>query len=678
MFSPQRKVNCDTSRAAAPRTSWPQSSGLCLGHALPAGPDLSQQQVLSSGSSAGLLEQEAEQNAAELTGTSAAPASGGAPAPQFSMPSVREALRSGGQPLSPAVRARLEPRFGHDFSRVRVHTDAGAAESAQAIDALAYTVGGDIVFRAGQYRPDSGAGMRILAHELTHVVQQGAAPTGPASVAPVARVSHAVAGASIQRAPAEPATASPGPAAAATAVAATPPQTRLPFKGKVPGDRGGWDATAILDASKIDPASTIGKAIAAGPDSVLPINKQLGDQVEQALSAQGISTLLEVMLALAWRETRRVSVAIIRYEATYGDLLEIAGLAEIMSKKCAEKIAQFKVWARAVDKGDSLAAYQARSAPAVQWDKAYEPGKKGDKEAGAIYSEAAAGLSGGGVKATTEGGRWRSGEKFAPTGPAGAAHAAAPEISFNTLKKIYPELRKDVEADSKKEDQARKYLRNLNQAFKIMKIDTVEAQANYLAHATEESGQFRAFTESQASSHKPGGEPAQHWVDDPHAVTLDPKALPGGEANPHGEHEFIGRGPVQVTNRETYVQVIAMLETMADQYAKEGDGGNLQACEYAALAREAANAVKSDPKQAANPDYAFLVSAALMKFRRADVGVSWSRPTPDKSWAGKGPEAGWVAGGDLAAGSPQAKALAKKTEAFGRIYPILIEEAKSP
>lgn len=87
-------------------------------------------------------------------------------------PIVHEVLRSPGQPLDAATRAFFEPRFGHDFSRVRVHTDAKAAESARAVNALAYTVGRDVVFGTGQYMPKTVAGHSLLAHELTHVVQQ--------------------------------------------------------------------------------------------------------------------------------------------------------------------------------------------------------------------------------------------------------------------------------------------------------------------------------------------------------------------------------------------------------------------------------------------------------------------------------------------------------------------------
>jgi hypothetical protein len=152
-----------------------------------------------------------------------------APAPDIAPPIVHDVLRSPGQPLNAETRAYMEPRFGHDFSgararggaasapteelhissaddpleseadqiahqvigppdaqrsqqafshapfdlsQVRIHTDAPAATSAQAVSALAYTVGSHIVFGAGQYAPQTSAGKRLLAHELTHVGQQ--------------------------------------------------------------------------------------------------------------------------------------------------------------------------------------------------------------------------------------------------------------------------------------------------------------------------------------------------------------------------------------------------------------------------------------------------------------------------------------------------------------------------
>jgi peptidoglycan/xylan/chitin deacetylase (PgdA/CDA1 family) len=87
-------------------------------------------------------------------------------------PIVQEVLRSPGQELNVETRAFMEPRFGHDFSGVRVHTDVVAAESARQLKALAYTVGRNIVFENGRYRPETLAGQRLLAHELTHVAQQ--------------------------------------------------------------------------------------------------------------------------------------------------------------------------------------------------------------------------------------------------------------------------------------------------------------------------------------------------------------------------------------------------------------------------------------------------------------------------------------------------------------------------
>ena len=95
-------------------------------------------------------------------------------------PIVNEVLRSPGQPLDPATLAFIEPRFGHDFSQVRVHADAKAAESTELVNALAYTVGRHVVFGEGQPAPATSAGRQLLAHELAHVVQQrGATPLCP-------------------------------------------------------------------------------------------------------------------------------------------------------------------------------------------------------------------------------------------------------------------------------------------------------------------------------------------------------------------------------------------------------------------------------------------------------------------------------------------------------------------
>jgi hypothetical protein len=107
------------------------------------------------------------------------------PGPDVSEHGLDQAMRvasaGGGTPLPSEVRGYFEPRFGHDFSRVRVHADEASAASAQAVRARAYTVGPDIVFGANEYSPGTADGRRLLAHELTHTVQQGAAPPVAAS-----------------------------------------------------------------------------------------------------------------------------------------------------------------------------------------------------------------------------------------------------------------------------------------------------------------------------------------------------------------------------------------------------------------------------------------------------------------------------------------------------------------
>jgi hypothetical protein len=101
---------------------------------------------------------------------------------------VHEVLRSPGQPLDSKTRGFFEPRFQRDFSDVRIHADAPAAESARSINALGYTVGRDVVFAQGRYSPGTDDGRRLIAHELAHVVQQApSAPTRTAGAAGVIR-----------------------------------------------------------------------------------------------------------------------------------------------------------------------------------------------------------------------------------------------------------------------------------------------------------------------------------------------------------------------------------------------------------------------------------------------------------------------------------------------------------
>lgn len=78
----------------------------------------------------------------------------------------------GGQTLPESARSFFEPRFDHDFSQVRVHADSDSAQMAKSIQAQAFTHGQDIYFGGGKYNPDSSGGKQLLAHELTHVIQQ--------------------------------------------------------------------------------------------------------------------------------------------------------------------------------------------------------------------------------------------------------------------------------------------------------------------------------------------------------------------------------------------------------------------------------------------------------------------------------------------------------------------------
>jgi hypothetical protein len=143
---------------------------------------LSLQPKLAVGTADGVHEQHADQVADRIMRTSTP--SAGPPLPVNSSavdqrpapPVVHDVLASAGQPLDAATRAFMEPRFGHDFSRVRLHADTPAHQSARAVDARAFTVGQHIVFAEGRLVPGTVDGRRLLAHELTHVLQQGNRP----------------------------------------------------------------------------------------------------------------------------------------------------------------------------------------------------------------------------------------------------------------------------------------------------------------------------------------------------------------------------------------------------------------------------------------------------------------------------------------------------------------------
>ncbi|MGH7491683.1 MAG: DUF4157 domain-containing protein [bacterium] len=134
--------------------------------------ELTQRRPLASQITPLIQRQEMEEPEEEIF--QAKEAAGATPTVSPTVENHISAMRGGGQPLPSSVRAFFEPQFGVDFSQVRVHTDAQAAESARAVNAKAFTLGRDMVFGVGNFAPESVAGRRLLAHELTHVIQQRA------------------------------------------------------------------------------------------------------------------------------------------------------------------------------------------------------------------------------------------------------------------------------------------------------------------------------------------------------------------------------------------------------------------------------------------------------------------------------------------------------------------------
>ncbi|GAA2688594.1 MULTISPECIES: DUF4157 domain-containing protein [Actinosynnema] len=147
-----------------------------LGRAVAAG----RPEVLGAGGILGLQRAVGNAGVASALEESAEPA--GSP--------VHEVVGSGrGAPLDAGVRADMEGRFGTSFADVRVHTDGAAHSSAKAVNAQAYTVGSNIVFQSGGYDPGSAAGRHVLAHELTHVVQQRSGPVDGSDIGGGVRLS---------------------------------------------------------------------------------------------------------------------------------------------------------------------------------------------------------------------------------------------------------------------------------------------------------------------------------------------------------------------------------------------------------------------------------------------------------------------------------------------------------
>lgn len=151
---------------------------------------------------------------------------------------VHDVVSGGGRPLEAEVRGEMEGRLGHDFSDVRVHDDGAAHESAKAVNAHAYTVGSNVVFQRDKYDPGSDAGKVMLAHELTHVVQQRSGPVDGSSAPGGIKVSDPSDRFEREAAStAERAMAAPAPAPVPVAAAAAPVQRDVDEAGVPPVQR---------------------------------------------------------------------------------------------------------------------------------------------------------------------------------------------------------------------------------------------------------------------------------------------------------------------------------------------------------------------------------------------------------------------------------------------------------
>ncbi|HJU55665.1 MAG TPA: DUF4157 domain-containing protein [Pyrinomonadaceae bacterium] len=610
---------------------------------------------------------------------------------------VDEVISGAGQPLDSQARTRMESHLGHDFSRVRVHTDARAAESARAVSASAYTVGQQVVFASGKYQPQTSEGQRLLAHELTHVVQQsvgnlpGAQSAGDASESEADRnaesigvthgdgVHQSVRAGAIQRQP-----------------EARDEETEKILRAAGRAGREPDDQTSMMIRGSEITYRLISRYLPAYSDKLSGVGY---DQRVKGVKAEktgkdNISVTVGRDFILGTNaDTLKMHVASVE------QALRGSGVAPtVAAEKPAEAATQPAGAAKTEEAGTQVA-------PQGAWNPAY--GKTPKTYVGVPYEEYKAGL--GELRATTQGG--------VKGGAPGRGTKAAPEIKFDVLLQAFPGMAKDIAEDKTKdvankkmgdrEIQARAYLDSLNKAFKVMKIDTVEAQANYLAHAYAESDQFRQFIETQAwlnYAEDPAKRVDQKWITDPKKLRLDvgyldrtynpvlptdpeerkkPEWVSAADrkrtVSPTGKPVFYGRGPVQVTHNYNYMEVVAMLEVAVESYEKEAAQPDIsqeaktEALKSAAFARKAANAVKADPEEAANPEYTFLISAAYMKKKRGDVTVADA--SPGQKWTGLDPGSNWVAGAKQTQ-KPQVKALKEKQGAYEKILPLLMCEAK--
>ena len=269
---------------------------------------------------------------------------------------LADAARSSGTPLRADIRSRFEASLDADLSSVRVHTGSASAAANEAVAARAYTLGRDVHFNAGQYRPEDPGGLRLLAHEVAHTVQQaGATPArqhaplqvsmpGDAAEAAAERAAEAML--ATRPAPALPAPATAGvqrqpAAAAATASPAAAPAAKPGgYLWVVFDEDGGWDAASILtrmsqregtetqipgylpgageesDRKRCGSNASLASAIVAGPATVIALCKNLRERIE-GYKQKGIEGATE-MPAAEQCDQADASVSRIMRDVFYG------------------------------------------------------------------------------------------------------------------------------------------------------------------------------------------------------------------------------------------------------------------------------------------------------------------------------------------------------------------------
>ncbi|WP_197683943.1 eCIS core domain-containing protein [Allokutzneria albata] len=452
---------------------------------------------------------------------------------------VHDVLRTAGAPLEESARQVMESRLGKDFSQVRVHTDRQAAESAGAVGANAYTVGNHIAFAAGRYRPGSADGDRLLAHELTHVIQQrGARP--PADLK-IGAEHHA----GEHQADAVARGAACGHVAAQEPVVArqvASPSWGSAYGGKEPGNY---------------------QAVKNGIDPLTPSSEPTAERKHAGTRLGMIVVSAAAVLSAPGPDGR------LRYLLPPGR----------------------KVLVGPPEMGHLPLRTLANPKKPLGW-----------VDEGSVH---------------------------VPDKP--------PPVTEHQLTRIDPQGKQKAVGNAPKSmseaDVTTKvlgYLDRMNEAFELLRIDTIEARAVFVANTLIESWSLSRFTEAQFTT--------QTFADDPTGLGTDTAYFEGmypktrsvrQEINPDDRSwAFRGRGAVQVTGRGNYLQTLAVLERAAEQYRAEGDTAAADRCQTAV------DAIRADPREAARPEYAFLFSAAFMKGKRGDrsgTNFSWMGAQPKQA-----------------------------------------------